>query len=264
MDVIDQNLDNSDDRDVEEGLMEKEEIQVIASQSLTIVEDDTSLGSSEDQAAVAGLTHSMLDGDDDVQYFRSGDGGTLTTYRVVQVGDSDQIPQIVSSPAYSPNSSQAVLASAPLNGQFYVIGSPQEVFGASQVQRSLAPRLNSSNEGGSRAVRRDDKRRATHNEVERRRRDKINTWIVELSKIVPDCIPETTKSTGQSKGGILSKAFKYIMELRTQNARLADGHKQTETLAIKVKQLQRELDAVQLKNIALEREVSALRSQLQK
>ncbi|KAK3932850.1 Upstream stimulatory factor 1, partial [Frankliniella fusca] len=196
MDVIDTNLDTSDERDVDESI--KEEIQVIAQQSLTIVEDDTSLGSSEDQAAVAGLTHSMLDGDDEVQYFRSGDGGTLTTYRVVQVGDSDQLSQIVPSPAYSPNSSsaQAVLTS-PLNGQFYVIGSPQEVFGNTQVQRSLAPRLSSNLDGGPRAVRRDDKRRATHNEVERRRRDKINTWIMELSKIVPDCVPETTKSPGQ-------------------------------------------------------------------
>lgn len=38
-------------------------------------------------------------------------------------------------------------------GQFYVIGSPQEVFGTSQVQRSLAPRLGSSIDGGPRAVR---------------------------------------------------------------------------------------------------------------
>lgn len=65
----------SDERDVDDPLMDKDEIQVIASQSLTIVDDDASLGSSEDHAAVAGLAHSMLDGDDDVQYFRSGDGG---------------------------------------------------------------------------------------------------------------------------------------------------------------------------------------------
>ena len=52
------------------------------------------------------------------------------------------------------------------------------------------------------------------------------------------------------------------MELRTQNARLADGHKQTETLAHKVKQLQRELDTVQRRNASLEQELSLLRSQL--
>lgn len=30
--------------------------------------------------------------------------------------------------------------------------------------------------------------------VERRRRDKINNWIVQLSKIIPDCSMESTKS----------------------------------------------------------------------
>ena len=47
-------------------------------QSLTIVEEDGSLGSGEDKAAVAELTHTqgLLDAaDEDVQYqFRSGEG----------------------------------------------------------------------------------------------------------------------------------------------------------------------------------------------
>lgn len=30
--------------------------------------------------------------------------------------------------------------------------------------------------------------------MERRRRDKINNWIVQLSKIIPDCSMESTKS----------------------------------------------------------------------
>lgn len=42
---------------------------------------------------------------------------------------------------------------------------------------------------------RDVRRRANHNEVERRRRDNINKWIVELSKVIPDC------SNDQSKHG---------------------------------------------------------------
>lgn len=41
---------------------------------------------------------------------------------------------------------------------------------------------------------RDDKRRATHNEVERRRRDKINNWIMRLAKLVPDCDHDHSKS----------------------------------------------------------------------
>lgn len=40
---------------------------------------------------------------------------------------------------------------------------------------------------------RDERRRATHNEVERRRRDKINNWITKLAKLVPDCNQDHTK-----------------------------------------------------------------------
>uniref|UniRef100_A0A673HDZ3 BHLH domain-containing protein n=1 Tax=Sinocyclocheilus rhinocerous TaxID=307959 RepID=A0A673HDZ3_9TELE len=45
---------------------------------------------------------------------------------------------------------------------------------------------------------RDERRRAQHNEVERRRRDKINNWIVALSKIIPDCSIDGTKIGGVS------------------------------------------------------------------
>jgi hypothetical protein len=40
---------------------------------------------------------------------------------------------------------------------------------------------------------RDEKRRATHNEVERRRRDKINNWIDKLAKMLPECEQDHTK-----------------------------------------------------------------------
>lgn len=54
-----------------------------------------------------------------------------------------------------------------------------------------------SGNGGVKIVR-DERRRANHNEVERRRRDNINKWIVELSKVIPDC------SNDQSKHGQVS------------------------------------------------------------
>ncbi|KAL7981100.1 hypothetical protein Chor_005334 [Crotalus horridus] len=54
---------------------------------------------------------------------------------------------------------------------------------------------------------RDERRRAQHNEVERRRRDKINNWIVQLSKIIPDC------NTDNSKTGA-------IEQLKNENALL--------------------------------------------
>lgn len=59
---------------------------------------------------------------------------------------------------------------------------------------SSTPSPPSSSTGSNRVVR-DERRRANHNEVERRRRDNINKWIVELSKVIPDC------SNDQSKHG---------------------------------------------------------------
>jgi upstream stimulatory factor len=68
---------------------------------------------------------------------------------------------------------------------------------------------------------RDERRRANHNEVERRRRDNINKWIVELSKVIPECSNDQSKH-GQSKGGILEKTVLYLCELRQANQQLAE------------------------------------------
>ncbi|XP_023331488.1 upstream stimulatory factor 1 [Eurytemora carolleeae] len=78
---------------------------------------------------------------------------------------------------------QAVLAS-PLNGQFYVIGSPSDVLGA-VGQRQIVPRSFNEQPVSSAKEERQGNRRATHNEVERRRRDNINNWIMKLGKLIP-------------------------------------------------------------------------------
>ncbi|VFV27781.1 upstream stimulatory factor 1 isoform 2 [Lynx pardinus] len=98
--------------------------------------------------------------------------------------------------------SEALLGQAtpPGTGQFFVMMSPQEVLQGGS-QRSIAPRTHPySPKSEAPRTTRDEKRRAQHNEVERRRRDKINNWIVQLSKIIPDCSMESTKS-GQVTGG---------------------------------------------------------------
>ncbi|XP_062896274.1 upstream stimulatory factor 2-like isoform X2 [Mobula hypostoma] len=116
-------------------------------------------------------------------------------------------------------------------GQFYVMMTPQDVLQTGS-QRTIAPRTHtySPKIDGPRTPR-DERRRAQHNEVERRRRDKINNWIVQLSKIIPDCNADNTK-TGQSKGGILSKACDYIRELRQTNQRMQESFKETERLQL--------------------------------
>ncbi|KAL1769007.1 upstream stimulatory factor 2 isoform X2 [Sigmodon hispidus] len=79
-------------------------------------------------------------------------------------------------------------------GQFYVMMTPQDVL-QTGTQRTIAPRTHpySPKIDGTRTPR-DERRRAQHNEVERRRRDKINNWIVQLSKIIPDCHADNSKT----------------------------------------------------------------------
>ncbi|KAL3043423.1 hypothetical protein OYC64_003315 [Pagothenia borchgrevinki] len=157
---------------------------------------------------------------------------------------------------------------AQAGGQFYVMMSPTEVLQA--APRTLAPRTHtytadlgesemlqhgSSNwkVEGPRAPR-DERRRAQHNEVERRRRDKINNWIVTLSKIIPDCSLDSR--TGASKGGILSKACDYIRELRQSNQRLQESYKEVERVEMDNELLRQQIE--ELKN-----DNALLRAQLQ-
>ncbi|XP_071193620.1 upstream stimulatory factor 1-like isoform X10 [Salvelinus alpinus] len=78
---------------------------------------------------------------------------------------------------------ETLLTQSTPTGQLYVMMSPQDVLGGTNQSKSEPPRTS-----------RDDKRRAQHNEVERRRRDKINNWIVQLSKTIPDCTLDATKN----------------------------------------------------------------------
>ncbi|XP_034954761.1 upstream stimulatory factor 1 isoform X3 [Zootoca vivipara] len=135
-------------------------------------------------------------------------------------------------------------------GQFFVMMSPQEVL-QSGTQRSIAPRTHPySPKSEAPRTTRDEKRRAQHNEVERRRRDKINNWIVQLSKIIPDCSMENTKS-GQSKGGILSKACDYIQELRQSNIRLSEELQGLDQLQMDNEVLRQQVEDLKNKNLVL-------------
>ncbi|KAL5971720.1 Upstream stimulatory factor 1 [Taenia solium] len=69
----------------------------------------------------------------------------------------------------------------------------------------------------------DIRRRVSHNEVERRRRDRINTWIAELYKLLPP--EQQAKSQYQSKGVVLKRVCEYFQNydrnlkaLREENA----------------------------------------------
>ncbi|XP_047461084.1 upstream stimulatory factor 2 isoform X2 [Mugil cephalus] len=143
-------------------------------------------------------------------------------------------------------------------GQFYVMMSPPEVL-QTTTPRTIAPRTQTytAKVDGPRAPR-DERRRAQHNEVERRRRDKINNWIVTLSKIIPDCSVDsrTGAVSTASKGGILSKACDYIRELRQSNQRLQESYKEVERVEIDNELLRQQIE--ELKN-----DNALLRAQLQ-
>lgn len=273
MDILDDALDGS---------------QVKGEDSAT--SDDVVITQSQDDDH-SGLTHGgqlTLD-PNNIQYqFRADTGQGPVTYRVVQVATQDgtesqaqvvaagfptgtqaviQNPFSNGSPtgdgqtdarlAYFPASvagdlttqGDAAVTLASQGGQFYVMMSPQDVL---QGQRNIAPRTCLTPKmDGSRSSR-DDRRRATHNEVERRRRDKINNWIVQLSKLIPDCSSEHSKA-GQlgSKGGILSKACDYITELRQANSSMGERLKDVERLTVDNELMRQQCEDLKNENLVL-------------
>ncbi|KAM9603366.1 LOW QUALITY PROTEIN: upstream stimulatory factor 2 [Morphnus guianensis] len=144
-------------------------------------------------------------------------------------------------------------ALAQAGGQFYVMMTPQDVL-QTGTQRSIAPHGPYSPKLEGPRVPRDERRRAQHNEVERRP-DKINNWIVQLSKIIPDCGADNSK-TGASKGGILSKACDYVRELRQSNQRLQETFKEAERLQMDNDLLRQQMEELKSEN-------AVLRAQLQ-
>ncbi|EDW62841.1 uncharacterized protein Usf [Drosophila virilis] len=116
---------------------------------------------------------------------------------------------------------------------------------------------------------RDDKRRATHNEVERRRRDKINCWIFKLKEMLPTegnrYKPTTTNAIGHadtldskatirssqnngrtppndSKSQILIKACDYIKSMQNEIDHLRDCLQEAESLRLTNQALRDELE----------------------
>ncbi|KAG5842969.1 hypothetical protein ANANG_G00183450 [Anguilla anguilla] len=229
--------------------------------------------------AIANIQETGTFTDHNVQYqFRTENSGGQVTYRVVQLtddqieagGDGGGAVSVVSAAAFSGAQAvaQAVIQNPFSNGgspagtlltqaggQLYVMMNTPDVL-QTVAPRTIAPRTHpyTTKLDGPR-VPRDDRRRAQHNEVERRRRDKINNWIVTLSKMIPDCTIDSTK-TGASKGGILSKACDYIQELRQNNQRLQDSFKDVERVQVDNELLRQQIEELKGEN-------ALLRAQLQ-
>ncbi|XP_063978738.1 upstream stimulatory factor 1 isoform X2 [Diachasmimorpha longicaudata] len=206
------------------------------------------------------LAGDTVDTEDGIRYQEA------LAYRVVQVNGNSVANEIELPVAQQGNGAVQVLTS-PINGQFYVIGNANDVFSTAQGTRSLTPRnmqIDTPRTATPGLKKRDDRRRATHNEVERRRRDKINNWIAKLGKIIPECNTHTNgngngNSSGegkvnyetQSKGGILAKACEYITELRNANQGLSQCLKENEKLRQEVTALKQVLTQLKRENAQL-------------
>ncbi|XP_011298095.1 upstream stimulatory factor 2 isoform X2 [Fopius arisanus] len=241
MDILEQHLEQQD-----------------SSGGVTKVEDNT--GIVIEEAEIVDCDGDTVEAEDGMRYQET------LAYRVVQVNGNAVANEIELPVTQQGNGAVQVLTS-PINGQFYVIGNPNDVFSTTQATRSLTPRtvqIDTPRNTTPGLKKRDDRRRATHNEVERRRRDKINNWIAKLGKIIPEC-NTTTNGSGngnssgegkvnyetQSKGGILAKACEYITELRNANQGMTQCLKENEKLRQEVVALKQILTQLKRENAQL-------------
>lgn len=183
-------------------------------------------------------------------------------YRVVQVGENNQQTESITAPI---NNTVQVLT-APINAQIYVLSNGNEVATQSKA-RNVAPRVKvqiDSPQGILTNIKkRDERRRVTHNEVERRRRDKINNWISKLGKLLPDCeqaaTPEGDVKTNfelQSKGGILARACQYITELKDVKESLSQKLDENAQLSEEAKTLRQVVNQLRKENAELQVQLS--------
>ncbi|KAH8376323.1 uncharacterized protein LOC110181755 [Drosophila serrata] len=153
---------------------------------------------------------------------------------------------------------------------------PEVLNAATSVNASIVPTTPASKLDAYK--KRDDKRRATHNEVERRRRDKINSWIFKLKEMLPSLSsnglstgeispsPSTSTSTStscsaksnlnpnpnpspsgrtppnDSKSQILIKACEYIKSMQGEIDTLRDCLREADGLRASNQALREELD----------------------
>ena len=95
-------------------------------------------------------------------------------------------------------------------------------------------------------------------QVERRRRDTINSWIMKLGKLIPDLFSREEpphRATAMSKGGILARACDYLSELRQENADLSRVAMRAEVLEAENERLRMDLEALRVENQALKRQL---------
>ncbi|XP_059062088.1 upstream stimulatory factor 2 [Achroia grisella] len=204
------------------------------SEYISMVDDHEEHCDADERSQLA--SQSFLDTNENNSYnFRDLSGNV--TYKFVQMAGEEQTNNINS---HSPSH----------NAEYYVISNPIEVFGTPTQKKG-----NHRDPLQTKAVtakKRDDKRRATHNEVERRRRDKINSWITKLAALVPNSgLPDSA-----SKGGILAKACDYISDLTERQKILEKLEVKNEKLVLEIIRLNQELTEARKENASMRNQLA--------
>ncbi|KAJ8720117.1 hypothetical protein PYW07_012160 [Mythimna separata] len=195
--------------------------------------DEGSFGSNEGRSIVP---QPYLDTNENSASYSFKDISGAVKYKLITMTGEEAGINIAHSPSH--------------DAEYYVISNPVEVFGTTTTPKKNARRDPMAAKAVT-AKKRDDKRRATHNEVERRRRDKINSWISKLANLVPNSgLPDSA-----SKGGILAKACDHITDLTEKHKRLEKLEVENEKLVLEILRLNQELSEVRKEN-------SSMRNQL--
>ncbi|XP_033330091.1 upstream stimulatory factor 1 [Megalopta genalis] len=186
-------------------------------------------------------------------------------YRVVQVQDSQ--PNNTELSVSAPLNNAVQVLTSPISGQLYVLSNSNEVV-TTESTRTVTPRVKLQIGDNPQNIlttikKRDERRRVTHNEVERRRRDKINNWIAKLGKLLPDYEQSTigdgdvkTNFELQSKGGILERACEYITELRDVQENLQQSLDENAQLLEEAKTLRQVVTQLRKENSELKIQLS--------
>ncbi|KYM82003.1 Upstream stimulatory factor [Atta colombica] len=129
--------------------------------------------------------------DDDIQYhlYAINRRNNTVAYKVMQVSNDNREDNEIS--IATPVNNTVQVLTAPLNGQLYVLSNSNDIV-TTESTKAVVPSVAKLHIEGTQNIittvkKRDERRRVTHNEVERRRRDKISSWISKLAKLLADC-----------------------------------------------------------------------------
>ena len=155
-------------------------------------------------------------------------------------------------------------------GQNFYVMIPQQQLDANNQLQKIAPmgaiHQTATDSLAAQRSEREEKRRQTHNEVERRRRTKINGWIQKLAEMVPNCkdemgtkragVPTQTGMGQKSNCGVLQKTVNFIQELQIAHSQVVERLQEQNQVLVEMAKIRETLKRVEQEN-------QLLRNQLQ-